>query len=82
MSWIDIFLSDGDPHKVYGAGAREALSRMPRLRDLPYLWIAYWKAGLSLSDQIAFLLLDLVRARAYRKGFRDGERFPWPEEQP
>lgn len=80
MSWIDIFLSDGDPHKVYGADARKALSRMLRLRDLPHLWVAYRKAGLSVKDQIAFLLLDLVRARAYRKGFRDGQTFPWPEE--
>lgn len=80
MSWIDIFLADGDPHRVYGADAKEALSRMLRLRDLPYLWASYWRRGLSFSDQVAFLALDVVRSIAYRKGFRDGENFPWPEE--
>lgn len=80
MSWIDIFLADGNPHRVYGADAKEALSRMLRLRDLPYLWAAYRRSGLSLLDQFLFLFLDLIRSRAYRKGFRDGEHFPWPEE--
>lgn len=80
MSWIDTYLSDGDPRKVYGADAEEALSRMMRLRDLPYLWIAYRRAGLGLSDQLAYLLLDVVRGAAYRKGFIDGAAFPWPEE--
>ncbi len=80
MSWIDIFLSDGDPRRVYGADAREALTRMPRARDLPYVWVAYRRAGLRFSDQIAFLVLDVVRAIAYRRGFRDGATFPWPEE--
>jgi hypothetical protein len=80
MSWIDIFLSDGDPHRVYGADARQALSRMMRLRELPALWIAYGRAGLPLPDRLAFLALDVVRGIAYRRGFRDGADFPWPEE--
>ena len=80
MSWIDIFLADGDPHRVYGADAKEALSRMLRLRELPWLWAAYRRAGLPPRDQVAFLLLDAVRSLAYRKGFRDGATFPWPEE--
>jgi hypothetical protein len=80
MSWIDIFLSDGDPHRVYGADAEEALSRMMKLRELPYLWSGYRKAGLSWLDQLGFLVLDIVRSVAYRKGFRDGADFPWPEE--
>lgn len=80
MSWIDIFLADGDPHRVYGADAKKALSRMLRLRDLPHLWAGYRRAGLSVRDQVAFLALDIVRGRAYRRGFRDGATFPWPEE--
>lgn len=80
MSWIDIFLADGDPHRVYGADAKEALSRMPRLRDLPYLWASYRRLGLPVRDQVAFVFLDAVRSYAYRRGFRDGEHFPWPEE--
>lgn len=80
MSWIDIFLSDGDPHKVYGADAKEALSKMLRLRDLPYLWAAYRRAGLGLVDQVAFLGLDVVRSVAYRRGFAEGEHFQWPED--
>lgn len=82
MSWIDIFLSDGDPHRVYGADAEEALSKMLRLRDLPWLWAAYRRAGVPVQDQILFLGLDVVRAVAYRKGFKDGATFPWPEEPP
>ena len=80
MSWIDIFLADGDPHRVYGADAKEALSRMPRFRDLPYLWAGYRRMGLPLRDQVAFVALDVVRNCAYRKGFRDGATFPWPED--
>jgi hypothetical protein len=80
MSWIDTFLSDGDPHRVYGADAQEALTRMPRIRDLPYLWIGYRRAGLGLRDQLAFLVLDVIRSVAYRRGFRDGATFPWPSE--
>lgn len=80
MSWIDTFLSNGDPHRVYGADAREALSRMMRLSELPYLWIAYRRAGLSIVDQLGFLALDVIRSVAYRRGFKDGATFPWPEE--
>lgn len=80
MSWIDTFLSDGRPATVYGADAQEALTRMLRVRDLPYMWVAYRRAGLGLRDQLAFLLLDVVRTVAYRRGFRDGATFPWPEE--
>jgi hypothetical protein len=80
MSWIDIFLSDGDPHRVHGADAKEALSKMMRMRDLPSMWLAYRKMGLRRRDQASFLVLDLLRSYAYRKGFQDGEHFPWPED--
>ena len=80
MSWIDIFLADGDPHRVYGANARQALSKMLRLRDLPFMWAGYRRAKLPLRDQVGFLFLDVLRGIAYRRGFRDGETFPWPEE--
>ena len=80
MSWIDIFLSDGDPHRVYGADAREALSHMMPLSQLPGLWRAYGRAGVSLRDRLCFLGLDVVRGFAYRRGFRDGASFPWPED--
>ena len=72
MSWIDIYLSDGDPRSVLGADTREALSRVPRLRDLPYAYLAYRKAKLPLHTRLAFLALDVVRNIAYRRGFRDG----------
>lgn len=80
MSWIDIFLADGDAHRVYGADAEEALSRMMKIRDLPWIWVAYRRAGVRRRDQVAFLFLDIVRSIAYRRGFRDGATFPWPEE--
>lgn len=80
MSWIDIFLSDEDPHRVYGADAKKALSSMTRLRDLPFMWAAYRRAGVRWPDRFRFLVLDVVRSVAYRRGFRDGERFPWPED--
>jgi hypothetical protein len=80
MSWIDIFLSDGDPRAVYGADACDALSRMQRVRDVPFFWVAYARAGVPLGDRLIFLILDVVRAVAYRRGFRDGATFPWPEE--
>ena len=81
MSWIDTFLSDGDPHRVYGADAKDALSKLQRVRDLPWLWLAYRRAGLRHTDQAAFLVLDVVRSVAYRKGFNDGASFPWTEEK-
>ncbi len=80
MSWIDIFLSDGDPQRVYGADAAEALSRMMSPRDLPGLWVGYRRAGLRRRTSAAFLALDVVRSVAYRRGFRDGQTFPWPED--
>lgn len=80
MSWIDIFLADGDPHKVYGADAKTALSHMMRTSDLPRLIMAYWKSGLPRFLIPAFLILDLCRAFAYRKGFKDGAHFPWPDD--
>lgn len=80
MSWIDIFLADGDPHQVYGATAKDALSRMPRIRDVPHLWARYRRLGLPVSCQLAFVVLDVVKTLAYRKGFRDGASLPWPEE--
>jgi hypothetical protein len=73
MSWIDIYLSDGDPRSVVGADTREALSRVPRLRDLTYAYLAYRKARLPLHTRLAFLAFDVVRNVAYRRGFRDGE---------
>jgi GT2 family glycosyltransferase len=79
MSWIDIFLCDGRPASVYGADAEEALTRMLRVRDLPFVWIGYRRAGLRTSEQVGFLLLDVVRTIAYRCGFRDGATFPWPD---
>ena len=66
MSWIDIFLSEGDPHRVYGADAETALSHFTRVRDLPRLWLAYRRAGLPLMDQLAFLVLDLVRSERFQ----------------
>lgn len=72
MSWIDIYLSDGDPSTVMNASARDALSRMPRLRDLPYAYLAYRRAGLPLRTRLCFLLFDVVRNFAYRAGFRAG----------
>jgi hypothetical protein len=80
MSWIDIFLADGDPHKVFGADAKTALSHMMRLRDLPKLLKAYWKSNLPFFIIPFFLVLDLCRAYSYRKGFKDGAKFPWPED--
>lgn len=80
MSWIDIFLADGDPHKIWGADAESALSHMMRLRDLPPLLRAYQKAGIPLKRRWLFLGLDIARAIAYRRGFKAGASFPWPEE--
>jgi hypothetical protein len=80
MSWIDIFLADGDPQKVYGADAKEALAKMQRLKDLPFLWGSYRRLGLPMRDQLTFLGLDIIRSLSYRRGFCDGKRFPWPEE--
>lgn len=82
LSWIDIFLSDGDPRRVYGANAEEALSKMPRLRDLPWTLVAYRRAGVPLRDRLLFAGLDVVRAVAYRRGFHAGASFPWPEDPP
>ncbi|MFS8069472.1 MAG: hypothetical protein ACMG6S_24170 [Byssovorax sp.] len=53
---------------------------MLRLRELPLLWASYRRAGLPPRDQAVFLVLDVVRSVAYRKGFRDGATFPWPED--
>ena len=80
MSWIDIFLSDGDPHRVYGADAQQALSHMLPLSQLPRFWRAYGRAGVRLRDRVLFIGLDVVRGLAYRRGFRDGATFPWPED--
>jgi hypothetical protein len=77
MSWIDTFLSDGDPHRVLGADARKALSRVARARDLVPLWIGYWKTGLPLGVILLFACLDLVRRHFYAKGFRAGGTYPW-----
>jgi hypothetical protein len=79
MSWIDVFVKEGDPQKVYGADAETALRKMPQLRHLPWAAKAYRRAGLSWSTVAAFLVIDIVRSIAYRKGFRDGASFPWQE---
>ena len=52
---------------------------MPQLRHLPWAAKAYRRAGLSWSTVAAFLVIDIVRSIAYRKGFRDGASFPWQE---
>jgi hypothetical protein len=80
MSWIDIFLADGDPHKVYGADAKTALAHMMKFSDLPRLTVAYFKSKLPWHLIPIFLFLDFFRAKYYRKGFKDGEDFPWPKE--
>lgn len=80
MSWIDIFLADGDPHKVYGADAKTALAHMMRLSDLPRLAVAYFRSNLQWYLIPLFLFLDIFRGIFYRKGFKDGENFPWPKE--
>lgn len=82
MSWIDIYLSNGNPSAVMGATARDALSRMPRLRDLPYAYLAYRRAGLSRSTCACFLLFDVVRNLSYRAGFRAGRRLQSCEKRP
>lgn len=81
MSWIDIYLADGDPRSIDGATAREALSKMLRWRELPMLALRYRRARVPLRDQVAFLALDVIRGVAYRRGFRDGEEHPWREAQ-
>jgi hypothetical protein len=73
MSWIDIYLSDGNPRSVYGADVERALTSMMRLRDVPFIAIGYARAGLRLRDAFAFTLLDVVRNLAYRRGFSSGE---------
>jgi hypothetical protein len=79
MSWIDVFIKEGDPRKVYGADAETALRKMPRLRHLPWMVKAYRRAGLRWTTVAGFLVIDIFRSIAYRKGFRDGGSFPWPE---
>ena len=77
MAWIDIFLADGDPHKVYGANAEKALTGMMKLQHIPYMWKVYRKAGLGIKITFFFMFLDVVRSLAYRKGFKDGKTFDW-----
>lgn len=72
MSWIDIYLSDGEPDKVYGADAEQALTSMLRIRDLPYLWIAYRRGGVKIIDTFIFIIFDIIRTIAYRRGFEAG----------
>ena len=80
MSWIDVFIKEGgDPQEVYGADAETALRKMPRLRHLPWTVKAYRQAGLRWPTIAGFLIIDVVRSIAYRKGFRDGASFPWKE---
>ncbi len=75
MSWIDIYLSDEEPDQVYGADAEEALTSMLKIRDLPHLWINYRKSGVGLVNSSIFVLFDIVRNIAYRKGFEAGEEY-------
>lgn len=82
MSWIDTFLSDGDPNKVMGANAADALAHTSRWRDLLVLQRRYRQSGLSIRTCATFLVLDAIRKAAYERGFRDGEDFPWPDEHP
>lgn len=79
MAWIDLFLNDGDPHKVFGADAETAMRRLPRWRDLPWMAKVYLNSGVGWYTAIRFVMLDMVRYCAYRRGFQDGEVFPWPE---
>jgi hypothetical protein len=79
MSWIDIFLNEGDPRKIYGADAETALRKMPQLRHLPWIIKPYRRAGLSWTTVLGFLVIDIVRSVAYRKGFKDGGSYPWPD---
>lgn len=75
MSWIDIYLSDGNPNSILGADAQTALTRMLKWRDLPYRWLVYRKSGLSIKDSITFLILDVLRNHAYKKGFSQTNYF-------
>jgi hypothetical protein len=81
MSWIDIYLADGDARSNDGATAREALSKMLQWWDFPLLVLRYRREGLPLRDVVAFLALHAVRGIAYRRGFRAGAEHPWREEQ-
>lgn len=81
MSWIDIYLADGDPRRIDGATAREALSKMLRWWDVPLLVRRYRRERLPLTDVVAFLVLDAIRGVAYRRGFRAGAAHARREEQ-
>jgi len=72
MSWIDIFLSKRTPEVIYGADAERALKGLQRWRHLPLHLVAYRKARVPWKDALRFLVLDVVRIRAYRRGFRSG----------
>ena len=78
MSWIDVFLNEGNPRKVYGADAETALRKMPQVRHLPWKVKAYRRAGLRWTTIAAFVVIDVIRSTAYRKGFNDGGTHPWP----
>ncbi len=73
MSWIDIYLSDGDPGTVYGADVEKALRSILKMHDLPYVLLSYRKAGLRIHESLFFVFLDILRNFAYREGFIDGE---------
>jgi len=75
MSWIDIYLSDEEPDQVYGADAEEALTNMLQIRDLPHLWISYRKSGVGVITSFVFVLFDIVRNIAYRRGFESGDEY-------
>ncbi|MCK5290918.1 MAG: hypothetical protein KAR39_02750 [Thermoplasmata archaeon] len=73
MSWIDIYLSDGDPSAIYGADVEKALKSILKIQDLPYVLLSYRKAGLRIHEAFIFLFLDILRNLAYREGFIDGK---------
>ena len=80
MSWIDIFLADGDPDKIFGATAQQALSTTFKWKDIITLQFRYMRAGFAFKTRLVFLILDILRKISYAKGFKDGKNFPWPEE--
>lgn len=75
MSWIDIYLSDEEPDQVYGADAEKALTSMLKLKDLPHILISYLKSDVGIIDSFVFLLFDIIRNIAYRRGFERGDEY-------
>ena len=80
MSWIDTFLSNGDPNSVLGADARRALTRVFRFRDMVSLWVDYGRR-FPVGQALMFACLDLIRRQSYAKGFRAGATYPWGDKR-